>query len=160
MAQRKFKRLVLGDVVEIALPGGKFAYAQYVFNYTKPPVWGTLLRVLKGIYPRRQKDVAELVDGEDQFPVFYPAARTLSLGLITIIGNAPVPLRFKKLPLFRACNTNFKTGVKTWWLWDGKRERYVGKLSPEHYDLPICQIIGHQLLVDRIASGWSPRDEV
>ena len=60
----------------------------------------------------------------------------------------------------RKVQTDYKTGKKTWFLWDGKTSRMVGKLPPEHYDLPLKEIVSFGTLVKRTEEGWSPRDEV
>lgn len=158
--QRTFKRLVLGDVIEIPLAAKQLAYAQYIYYYRKEPVWGALIRVLRGIHSKRPDDLAVLVAGDDQFLTFYPAGAVVRRGVVQIVGQAEIPRRYRTFPLFKGCNTNFNTGKKTWWLWDGKREWCVGDLAPEHYDLPILEIITHQVLVDRIRQKWSARDEV
>jgi hypothetical protein len=104
--------------------------------------------------------VRELVNESERFYTFFPAGAAVSRGMVKIVSNEDIPEGSRKLPLFKACNRNFKTGKKTWFIWDGKNDREVGELSAEQYDLPLCQIISFDVLVERIDSGWSPRDEV
>jgi hypothetical protein len=158
---RNYKRLVLGDVIEIPLSTGRFAYAQYTYNYVKPPGWGKLFRVLPGIFKSRPEDLPELVRQGERFYAFCPLAPAVTQGWVTIVCNEKIPKQCRGLPVFKACNRNFATGKKTWFIWDGKRAAVkVGSLSPEHYDLPLKQVISYGLLLERIESGWSPRDEV
>jgi len=158
--RRNFKRLVLGDIVEIPISKGKFAYAQVVYNYTKPPHWGHLLQVLHGTYARMPENLDALIARDPQFCAFYPAATALNRGWIRIVAHAELSKEHHSLPLFKARNTNFQTGKHTWWLWDGEMEWRVGELSPEHYDLPLLQLISHEVLVERIKTGWRHRDEI
>ena len=158
--QRKFKRPVIGDIVEIPLPGKRLAYAQYLSRYTKPPVWGELIRVLPPILRNRPDDFSDLVRQREKFHVFFPVGAAVNRGMVRLVVNEEIPEAFSKFPVFKACNTNFETGKKTWWLWDGEKSWRVGELSPEHYDYPIQQIVSFGALVDLIDRGWLPRDEV
>lgn len=158
--QRNFKRLVLGDVIEIPLSKGNYAYAQFTYNHRKQPVWGHLIRVLPGHFKTRPECLEELVRQPHRFYAFFPAGAALKRGMIKIVSHEEIPKGSEKLPLFKACNQNFQTGKKTWFLWDGKIDRQVGNLAPEHVDLPLKEIVGFDVLVERIENGWSPRDEV
>jgi len=158
--RRTYKRLVLGDVIEIPLSKGDLAYAQFTYNYREKPVWGHLIRVLPGTFKSRPQSFQDLVQKEERFYAFFPAGAAVSRGMVEIVSHERIPEHNKDFPLFKACNQEFKTGKKTWWLWDGKESRRVGSLSPEHFDLPLKQIISFDVLVERIEKGWSPRDEV
>jgi hypothetical protein len=157
---RNYKRLTLGDIIEIPLSKSRVAYAQYVFNHREEPVWGHFIRVFPGIFSKRPTNFAELSAAEPQFCAFYPAGTAVSRGLIRIVDHADIPKQFRRLPLFKSANTNFHTGKKSWWLWDGEKEWRVGELSPEHYDLPVLQLITHDVLVERIKKRWRHRDEI
>ena len=159
-SKRNYKRLVLGDVIEIPLSRRRFAYAQYTYYHRAPPVWGHLIRVLPRVFASRPENLKELVQKRERFYAFFPAGAAVSRGWVTIVSQEEIPVGSRKLPLFKACNQNFHTGKKTWYLCDGKRERRVGVLLKEHYDLPLQEIISFDLLVERIETGWSPRDEV
>jgi hypothetical protein len=100
------------------------------------------------------------VKEQELFSAFLIAAPSVNAGEVQIVANEEIPERCRKLPLFKACNTNFETGVKTWFLWDGERYVKVGRLAPVHYDLPMTTLMPLNRLVDRIKSGWRPRDEV
>ena len=64
----------LGDVIEIETPKG-LAYAQYTHEHRDPPRYGSLLRILPGIYSQRPSDFAALVAEEERFSVFCSALR-------------------------------------------------------------------------------------
>lgn len=155
------KRLQLGDVLEIPLSDGQFAYAQYVFYHREPPVYGPLVRVLEGKYRQRPAEFKSLIEGPDQFVAFCPLQVPFRMGLWRIVAHEPVPERFGKLPLFKAHNRNYETGYTMWFLWDGRRSVKVGESLPEaHWDLPVKQIVDYSLLVERIERGWRHCDEV
>ena len=121
--RRTYKKPVLGDVIEIPLPSGQRAFAQYTFNYRDPPHWGALIRVLPGLFMRTPPDVGELVAGPERFYVFFPLGAAVRQKLVQIIDNYSIPDRCRGLPLFKAYNEDYHTGIRTWWLWDGKRSK-------------------------------------
>ena len=72
-----------------------------------------------------------------------------------------VPESKKPFPVFKAGNVDPTTHkVKTWWLWDGKKEWRVGKLTKEQKGYPLREIWNDILLVDRVGSEWRSRDAV
>ncbi len=157
MPEKVRKRPRVGDVVEIETPRG-LAYAQYTHKH---PTWGPLIRVLSGLHPKRPADFADSVEAEERFSVFFPLGAAAARGIVTIVANEPVPERKRPFPLFRGGNESPTTGrVETWWLWDGEREWRIGKLRPEHRDLPIWQAWNDTMLIQRIVEDWRPRDEV
>jgi hypothetical protein len=101
-----------------------------------------------------------LVTQTERFFTFYPLATPLRKGLVTKVSNVAIPERCQTFPLFKACNRNFQTGKKTWFLWDGDKELKINSLRPEHLDLSIRQLVSHEVLIERIEINWSPRDEV
>jgi hypothetical protein len=158
-SRRNFKRIILGDLIEIPLSQGRLAYAQFVYNNREPPGFGHVVRVLPGIFDRRPENLGRLVQQSERFVTYFPAQAAVRLGMVTNVANEEIPERCRTLPLFRACNRNFKTGEKTWYLCDGKDTR-LGKLPQKYYDLPIERLVSFDTLVEQIESGWSPRDEV
>jgi hypothetical protein len=157
---RKFKRLVLGDVIEIPLSKRRFAYAQFAYYHNDPPCFGHLIRVLPGIFTKRLDSFADLVKEQELFATFFMAAPAVNAGKVEIVVNEDISERYRQLPLFKACNVNYETGVKTWFLWDGKKYTKIGRLAPEHCDLPMLELLPTNVLIDYIKSGWRPRDEV
>ena len=152
-------RATIGDIIEIPGPYG-LAYAQYTHEHTSPPKLGSLLRMLPGTYESRPANLLDLVYGCERFYAFYPLSYMLKEGAVRIVAHAPVPEHAREFPLFRAAgNIDEGTGrVVDWWLWDGQREWRIGELTPELLRLPIRSIVSHELLVERIASGWLPKD--
>lgn len=52
----------IGDVIEIRTSKG-LAYVQYTHEYSKPPKWGSLVRILQGFYEKRlsHEELSEVV---------------------------------------------------------------------------------------------------
>jgi hypothetical protein len=159
-SKRNYKRLVLGDVVEIPLTKRRVAYAQYIYSHRELPRWGDLIRVFPGIFRLRPDSFSLLAKQQERFCAFFPAGAAVSRGIVTIVSHEVIPDRCKKLPLFKDYNQDGLTGEKLWFLWDGKRDIEIGKLPQKYHDLPMCEIVNMPLLVGRISKGWSPRDEV
>jgi hypothetical protein len=156
------KRLKLGDVLEVTLPGKGLAYVQYANNHRDPPVYGPLIRVLPGIFRTRPKSLAEMAAGRESWFTFFPAGPAVSRGYLSIVGNEPIPEHARDWPLFKAYNANFYTGERVWYLCDVKSgtSRKVGALNEKYYDCPMREVIDLKILEDRILNGWTPRDEV
>lgn len=150
----------IGDIIEVALPNKKRAYIQYVNYHRDPPVYGPLIRVLPGLFDDRPNDMAVLARQPEKYVAFFPVGAAVARGYLEIVGTAPVPAHLSnKWPLFKAFNESVTTGIRTWWLWDGKKSERITKLSPEHADLPMKEVINLAVLEDRLMSNWTPRDE-
>ena len=150
------KKLLLGDIVEIATPDG-MAYAQLVNSHEQ---YGSLLRVLRGVHDDRPSDLNRLVAGQTQFVAFFPLLAAIKAGIVHVVGNEQVPEAFNAFPVFRAGVADPTTGkVATWWLWDGDKEWKVGALNEEQKRLPIRGVWNDTLLVERIVSGWTPETD-
>lgn len=145
----------VGDVIEIPTPKGR-AYAQYTHRHER---YGELIRVLPGLFDERP-DVSELVVQPERFVAFYPLAAIIGDDDdVRIISNEAVPEEARRFPLFKTGRRDPSTGqVKTWWLWDGEHEWPVSSLQEQHRRLSPRAIVNHELLVDRIATGWRPED--
>ena len=162
-ATRNYKRPVLGDIVEIAVPGG-FAYAQYVNRHRQPPHFGPFIRVFRGTFVSRPRDFVALVNTKEQFSAFYPLGVAVSQGFVQIVAHEDVPEDFREFPVFKGCNQDFHTGKKTWFLSrlspQGIKYERLGDLPTKYRDYPLKTLISHKGLVDRIVTGWTPADEV
>src|SRR5262249_39989752 len=145
---RNYKRLMLGDVLEIPLSRKRSAYAQYVNYHRIPPAWGHLIRVLPGIFQKRPEDLRDLVQQQECFYAFFPAGPAVSRGYVRIVGNAEIPKRCRKLPLFKATNALGPTRDTNWFLWDGRKHVKIERLTAEQLDLPIHQIVSFDVLVE------------
>jgi len=64
----------IGDVIEVKTPNGR-GYAQYTHEHRDPPVMGSLLRVLPGLFSRAKPTefFSALVEQEERFSVFLPS---------------------------------------------------------------------------------------
>jgi hypothetical protein len=154
------KRPRIGDVVEVRVPGKGFAYLQYVNFHRDPPGYGYLVRVLPGIFKRRPDSVAELAAAAELWFAFTTLGSACHRGEARIVGNESIPEHARSWPIFKAYNDCFGTGEKTWFIWDGVRSWRVGKLPKKYYDGSMEQVVTLDIVTDRIATGWMPRDEV
>jgi hypothetical protein len=144
----------IGDVIEIETRGG-LAYVQYTHEHREPPRWGSLLRVLPGLYDR-QPDLTKLVLEEERFSVFFPLHAALRRGLFSIVANESIPAAKQAFPIFRARQAGATEGP--WYYWDGSREWREGwwRRTPHWRPRALHEIWNDTLLIERIASGWSP----
>ena len=149
------KRAKIGDIVEILTSRG-FAYVQYTHH---DPTHGSLVRVLPGIFDKRPQSFDALARQRARFVAFVPLGKAISQKVFSVVARAPIPEDAQKFPLFRAGAVSPSGRVKTWWLWDGKKEWPVGDLSPEQETLPFRSIWNDTLLIERIESGWVPGNE-
>jgi hypothetical protein len=147
------KRLRIGDVVEIQTRTGLF-YAQYTHSN---PEYGTLIRVLNGVFPDRPQDIQSLGLSPTRYFLFCFLQSAVNRGVWEVIGNCPLPEHSKHFPLFRSGIADPVTGsVKDWWLWDGNTSWKVGALSKEQRSLPERGIWTDALLIERLEEGWNP----
>jgi len=143
----------IGDIVEIPLSGG-FAYGLYTHANRQ---FGALIRVFRGISPKRSHDLSRLVELPIQFSTFFPLSAAVKRHLVTLVGNISAPENLAKFPLFRDGVANPRTGkVDTWWLWDGEKEWQVHDLPSGFFDFPIREVINDTLLRKRIEEDWHP----
>lgn len=153
MEHKTNKRLQPGAVVEIPTPKG-LAYAQYTHE---SPLMGSLLRILPGLHATRPTRFSDLVGEPERFVVFFPLRAAVAHGTVQVVSQEQIPERCQAFPLFRTGHRDRATGrIENWWLWDGQREWRVGKLAPEHRNLPTREIWNDTLLIERIIEGWSP----
>jgi hypothetical protein len=147
-AQRK--RPQIGDVIEIETPRG-LAYAQYTHEHREPPRFGSLLRVLPGLFATTPSDFTDLVAQEERFSVFFPLGAALNRGIFRIVANEPVPEAKRRFPIFGALS-----GDGTMWLWDGRRE-WKSRSGRERTPRALLATWNDTLLIERTADeGWTP----
>lgn len=145
-----------GDIVEIITSRG-LVYAQYTHKHKD---YGSLLRVFETGYENRPKCIDNIVKEKLQFAIFFPLQAAIKQNLISVIGNCAVPKELADFPMFRAGAINPNIGkVATWWLWDGKKETKIGKLSNEQRKLPIRGICNDTLLIEKIETYWTAEDD-
>ena len=145
-----------GDIYEVQLSKG-VAYVQYVFRHTagrETSAHGPLIRVLPGLFKTPLSEPAAIAEKEERFVAFYWVPGAINDGDFKQVGAAPVQERFKKCPLFK------NGAAENWRLWDGDTYTLVDPFPPQYFDLPTTELVPHSGLVNRIESGWHPRDEV
>lgn len=160
MARSSGKRPQIGDIVEITTSKG-LAYAQYTHEHTKPPCYGSLLRVLPGLYSQRPSDLSELIGQKEKFVTFFPLKSELKHEdtVFKIIANEALPEWAVAFPVFRNGLPDREGNVHEWWLWDGDKEWKVGKLTPEEIRLyPGLGVANDTALIQMIENGWTSWD--
>ncbi len=166
MKKKEIRRVKkkIGDVIEIPTSKG-LSYVQYTHEHTNPPVFGSLIRVLKGFYERRltHKELVDLVMQPHRFQTFCPVHHTVNLGDFELIGNFPIPEFAQQFPIFKGTNALPKSDPNEaiWWLWDGEKSWKVGKLSEkEQKKYPKKCLFNDTGLVYAIETGKSVRQEL
>jgi hypothetical protein len=160
MARPTAKLPQIGDIVEIVTSTG-LAYAQYTHEHSKPPGYGSLLRVLPGVYPERPAKLSELCEKKEQFTMFFPLHVKLKQqgGVFKIIANEVIPEWAKPFPVFRRGLPDRAGKVHEWWLWDGEKGWKVGKLTREElHSYPYLGVANQAALIQMIENGWTSWD--
>jgi hypothetical protein len=151
------RRVKIGDIIEITTGGG-FAYTQYTH---KDAARGALLRVFNGIYVERISDINLFYRLGVRFKIFFPLHESINRGIFKVIGNIDIPPDRIIFPTFRNGVRNPSTGkVDTWFIWNGKEEWPVEKLSAEQRKYSLEWIVNDTRLVELIETGWRPEDFV
>jgi hypothetical protein len=160
MASKRIGKLPrLGDIVEIPTRKG-LAYAQYTHEHVKPPHWGSLIRVLPGIFGERPADLAAIASVKELFFVFTPLRRLLREKTFCLAGRAPIPEWAVQFPVFRGATIVNGKALNGWWLWDGEREWRVGdELTPEIQPLSSHRMGSAEDIMARIELGWRAEDD-
>jgi hypothetical protein len=148
------KRPTVGDIIEVPTSDG-FAYALYTHDHDLKPHFGALIRVLDGRFAERPASFAVLLEKPPRFSVFFPLAAALSRGLVQVVAHAPVPAGLQPFPIFKThADADATSESKDWWLWDGRREWHVERLSADEKCFPYLQLVNDTTLIDLIESGY------
>lgn len=139
----------VGDVVQIPLETGQFAYAHYVHD---DPVNGPLIQILRQITnePAEQQslDTSRLLVP----PLIAGIGAAVKEGTWQVIGKRPV-VSFK-YPLFKYGLLDKQGNVPIWWLWDGRKMREVGPILPPEYEkLEMLQVYPAAMVEEKIISA-------
>jgi hypothetical protein len=146
----------IGDVIEIETPKG-LAYALYTHEHREQPRYGSLLRVLPGLHRERPSDFARLVEEDERFSVFFPLGAALNRRIVRIVANEEIPKAKRSFPTFRSREVS--NGIAgPWWIWEGKKER-LARRRDKWTPRALHEIWNDTLLIERIASGWTPEDD-
>jgi len=153
---RSQRNLLIGDVLQIHTKKG-FVYAQCTH---KLPFFGHLIRILPGFHKIAVDDIEGLASETETFYTFVLWNKDVDRKKMHIVGRTEVPERCQPLPLFKGGTVDPKIKkISAWWLWDGKKEWYMGKLKKDQKDLPMRLIMSYESLIYRLEIGWHPRDE-
>lgn len=147
------RRLKIGSVGEIPTPCG-YAYLQYAHEH---PMYGTLVRVLRGVYREAPADLGQLVGGPQRFWVLHPMAIGVREGLIRIVGLYDVPQHARRVPRMK------KPLLGNGWAIVDDFDHEVMRtttLSPEERNLPALEIWPYPDLIRNVALEWSWADDV
>lgn len=144
-------------MIELATSKG-LAYVQYSARSD----FGELVRVLPGLFRQPPEDFQPLVEERERFFAFVFIPPYLPKGDVRIVARLEVPPRAQGIPLMKF-SLPLPSGAisQDWWLTDGDRQWHVGDLTPEQEELSCGEtILPLDLLIERIETGWSPRDSV
>lgn len=151
------RRKKIGDVYEIKTNKG-LAYFQYTHEHTKPPKWGSLIRILSGFYQKSPSDdeIQVIVNEKHRFHTFCYLNDAIKEKEVTFVGNFETPLFAQSFPVFKGTNSMPKRNPldKIWWLWDGEKSWKVGRLSlKEQMKYPIKKLCDATALARNIETG-------
>jgi len=148
----------IGDIIEIETAKG-FFYAQYTH---KDKTYGDLIQVTKNSFPERPGDLEEVISDDVGIITFFPLNIAVRRKIFSVIGNRPVPEKRRQFPLFRVRGYIDRSGtVRQWKFWDGQKtwpEQWLTELTDKEMELPIEGIWNDTLLIDRLETGWMPRE--
>jgi len=150
------RRLQPGDIVAVPTSQGR-AYVQFV-RFVKP--YGYLIRALPGTFSAPPTDFQDLADQPARFWVFTPLQTIVNRGIFEFAASAKVPKSAARIPLMRVAAGPRPWEASVWWLWDGEREWRTTRDDPAVRDASPKESWNDALLIDRIETGWRPRDEL
>ena len=75
-----------GDIIEINTAKG-FAYALYTHKHTDPPRWGSVLRIIPGVFLTRPEAFQRLIELEPQFITFFPLGAACNRHIVRIVDS-------------------------------------------------------------------------
>ena len=153
----KTKRPAPGDVFEVRTPRG-LAYIQYILKHELD---GELIRVLPGLFETRPTPFTQIALQKEKYFVFFPLTVVARGGGVEFVANEKIPTGSATFPLMRRAGGMTRDGkVLNWFLFDGKQNlRRIDILTDQEKELSLEETWNLALLVDRISSGWLPRDE-
>lgn len=161
MYERVRKQLKPGDVYSLKTPKG-IAYLQFV---DWPVGYIPCFRVLNGVHDKLldNEHIQKLVNEEHRFITSIPFTAAKKDPTWNRVGNFVLLSKFSKLPPF--VNGSWKDSPvfeDYWWIVKytskGERSVRVKELNEKQKDYPEDGVPSLDLLANRIASGWRPRD--
>lgn len=152
----------VGDLIEVQTPAG-LGYLQYTHEESG---MGSLVRVLPGLYVRRPIDIAKIANERELYFTFYTLRLALRKRDAKVVANQPVPSWAQPWPLMRSSNGEDRCGKTVSWkilpantpftLEELKKAPNCNQLAPDEERLSMRELWSHQLLVERMAAGWTP----
>lgn len=107
------KRIRVGDVVEVATSNGSaYAHVSHIHREERA-AYGPLLRVLPGFFLKRPAQLVEVVAQDSAVLMFSALSAAVRNGICEVVGNVPVPEKYREFPVFRT--TNDPVGIDGNW---------------------------------------------
>ena len=144
------KRPKIGDICEIKTSKG-FAYFQYTHKH---PSYGSLIRILPGIYKERQRNFADLSQIKERFWIFFALGTACYRNIVQIVDHQNIPDFARIFPLMKIRGLG-----GDWWLWDGEKETKIGELPKQFLDLSYRRIANDSALINLIEDPNYPRSD-
>lgn len=141
-----------GDILEIPLPNGSFAYSQYLMLSKMGPI----IEVVDLVSLTRV-DLARVATAKPMFPpVIAGLHAAVKSGEWRIVGN--IPPRDHEHPRFVSTLYDQETGeARTWFLWDGQKDTPLGPALPEKYKVLEYLVVWNPSdIATRIETGVIP----
>lgn len=149
------KKLTIGDVYQLKTPKG-WAYLQFI---QKPIGTAPMFRVLDVLAskPLSQEEIEQAVLSPERFTILLGILVAVRWKLAEYVCNIPLPDDYTP-PRYRINDMRDLTGK--WHIIDQEtnESRRVDTLSEKQKQFPLDVIPAPDLLAERIASGWTPKD--
>lgn len=156
MAAASRQKVKIGDLLEVHTSKA-LAYLQYI---GKHPEYGDVIRVLPGQHESRAAGLSKAVAERSGYLAFYSACAAVARGIVEIVGSCPVPTEIEMPRRLRRAGARGRAGeIFSWIIEDDGQEVVRKELTEVERQLPIAAIWDHELLILRIAEGWSPEQE-
>ena len=143
----------VGDLLEIPLADGRYAYGHYLF---RDRTFGAIVQVFDCVTEQPVEPESLGNCGPLFPPVIVGLASAIKAGRWRVVGKKPVEQR--DYPKFRMGFLNTDGKVRVWRIWDGEKETIVGAaLPPDYRNLEMIDPWHPILLERRIQNGGHPR---
>jgi hypothetical protein len=88
--------------------------AQYTHEHRDHPRYGSLLRVLPGLFAERPASFERLVSEEERFSVFFPLGAATNRRIVRIVANEPIPEAKRRFPVCCGVVGVARSGFYAW----------------------------------------------
>ena len=154
------RRIRVGDVFQIPLSDGRFAYGQYVYRDQKH---GPIIRVFDFI-SEEEMEFERIRERLAQARLLFPPVITgvfaaVRTGMWKVIGNMPVN-DFEYPNFLNVFDENFQP-ISDWFLVTKDKTIRLGKRLPQMYkNLELLVVWSPHDIVHRIETGENPYEEM